>query len=103
MTDAEFAAAMAQLWAANRTKVLARGALVLAALEDAAAGRPFDRVAAAREAHTLAGTLGTYGRPGSALFAEVERALSDEEGGDPEPEADLGCCAGRVRRALEEI
>lgn len=64
------------------------------------ARRPPDRGA---EAHTLAGLLGPYGRPGSALFAEVERVLDDGEGaggGEPEPESDLGSCAERVRRAL---
>lgn len=76
----------------------------MAALEDAAAGRPVDLGAAAREAHAPAGALGTYGRAG-ALFAEIERVLDREEGatcGD-EPEADLTSCAERVRRALAEL
>ena len=93
---------MERLWTANRPKILARAATVLAALEDAAAGRPYDREAAAREAHTLAGALGTYGRPGSALFAEVERVLAGESDGC-EPESDPLSCAERVRRALQEI
>lgn len=102
MNDAGLAEALNRLWTANRPKILARGATVVAALEDAAAGRPFDRDAAIREAHTLAGALGTYGRPGSALFAEVERVLA-EESAEPELEADLASCAARVRQALQEI
>lgn len=101
----DLAAALDGLWLANRDKMLARGAAVLAALEDAAAGRPVDLGTAARGAHALAGALGTYGRPGSALFAEIERVLDGDEGatcGD-EPEADLASCAERVRRALAEL
>lgn len=98
----DLAAAMARLWTANRPKILARATTVLAALEDLAAGRSYDREAAAREAHTLAGALGTYGRPGSALFSEVERVLAGDVEGC-EPEADPGSCAERVRRALLEI
>ena len=105
MTMDDFTAALDELWNANRTRMLARGQTVLTALEDAAAGRPFDRATAAREAHALAGALGSYGRPGSALFAEVERVLDGEEGagGEPELEADLSSCADRVRRALAAL
>jgi HPt (histidine-containing phosphotransfer) domain-containing protein len=100
----DLAAAMDRLWTANRPKMLARGQAVLAALEDAAAGRPVDRTAAAREAHTLAGALGTYGRPGSALFAEIERVLDPhDDAAGCEPEGDLASCAERVRLALETL
>jgi hypothetical protein len=102
VTDAGLADALERLWAVNRPNILARAAAVLAALEDAAAERPFDREVAAREAHTLAGALGTYGRPGSALFAEVERILAGEAAGG-EPEADPRSCAERVRRAITQI
>lgn len=76
MEDA-LAAALDRLWQANRATLLARGEVVLAALEAVAADLPADRAAAARDAHVLAGALGTYGRPGSELFAEAERVLAD--------------------------
>ena len=97
----DLAAAMARLWTANRPKILARATTVLAALEDRAAGRSYDREAAAREAHTLAGALGTYGRPGSALFRRWSGSWPASRGlrarGRP------ASCAERVRRALLEI
>ena len=104
----DLAAALDQLWKANRGKMIARAEGVLTALEDAAAGLPVDRAAAAREAHALAGALGAYGRPGSALFAEIERVLDGVEGAgctdEPqELEADLASCAERVRQALAEL
>ncbi len=90
------AAALDRLWSANRATILARGEIVLAALEAGAAAEPPVCQAAAREAHVLAGALGTYGRPGSELFAEVERALA-------EPVADSAELASRVREALRAL
>lgn len=69
-----------RLWQTNRAKVLARLDEVLAAVDLLAAGRAADRTAAERQAHALAGALGTYSRPGSSLLKEVERTLAAGSG-----------------------
>jgi hypothetical protein len=93
VSEDALAAAMATLWDKNRDTVVARAVAVHRALLD---GVGLDE--AAREAHVLAGALGTYGRPGSALFAEVERVLDGDEA-----EADLPALAARVSRAISQL
>lgn len=69
---------VALLWARNRDRVLGHVAELSGGLAALAEGRPADTVALARLAHRLAGSLGTYGRPGSDVARRVERALAGE-------------------------
>lgn len=62
------------VWLRQRPRVEARLHRVVAALQ--AGGADPD---AAHEAHKLAGALGTYGRAGSDLAQQAERALLDGE------------------------
>lgn len=94
--------ALAALWATNRGRVLARATAVLRELEAAASGRAADLELAAREAHVLAGALGTYGQAGSAVFAEVEGALTSSGSAAPE-EVALGALADRVRQIVAAL
>lgn len=70
----EVAALLEQLWQANRGVLLDRLDVVVAGLSGAPGT---DLQDAARQAHSLAGALGTYGRPGSPLLKSAERALAD--------------------------
>lgn len=90
MTD-PLAAALDRLWQTNGPELRARAERVLAALT----GEPSDREGAVRDAHVLAGALGTYGRPGSEVFAAAEVALT---GGDPAAEL-----VDDVRRVLATL
>lgn len=95
MNDDPLAAALEALWSKNRDRVLERAHTVLLALESGS-----DLEIAAREAHVLAGALGTYGRGGSAVFAEVEAALA----ADASPgAADRGALAHRVRDVITAL
>lgn len=93
-------AALDRLWQRNGPELRARAGRVLAALEAAGAGDGADRSAAAREAHVLAGALGTYGRPGSALFAAAEQLLADGAAQDP---AALLSLSEQVRLVLPDL
>lgn len=86
------AVALDRLWRKNRPELLARAARVEAALIDGVA----DPIAA-EDAHVLAGALGTYGRPGSALFATAEDLLTV---GDPAARTEL---AAAVRTVLAQL
>lgn len=101
MSDpAEVAALLEQLWQDNRGVLLGRLDVVLAALEARAAGQAGAQQDAARQAHSLAGALGTYGRPGSPLMRQAEKAL-DSEGGDAGSAADLAAQVRALREALQ--
>ncbi len=59
------------VWQRQRPRVLGRLEVVVGALRAGVADQE-----AAREAHVLAGALGTYGRPGSSLLRRAELALT---------------------------
>jgi HPt (histidine-containing phosphotransfer) domain-containing protein len=87
-------AALAAMWADARPRLLAR----VSVLESAAAGAlsPADRACAAQEAHTLAGTLGSFGRAdGAAAARSAERAIEAADG------AALAVAAPELRAVVE--
>ncbi|MGQ0843964.1 MAG: hypothetical protein ACT4QF_07490 [Sporichthyaceae bacterium] len=102
MGEDALAAALAGLWAKNRPLVLERAQTVLRELELASTGQPADLSLAAREAHVLAGALGTYGREGSEVFSEVEQTVVSSSSAAPEETA-LGVLAHRVRATIAEL
>lgn len=71
MSGSDLGALVEAVWLRQRPRVEARLHAVVAALRTGAADE-----GAAHEAHRLAGALGTYGRPGSDLAREAERALT---------------------------
>ena len=79
----EVADAVERLWHSNRPKILTRLRQVVSAVEQLACGGEVDRAEAQRQAHALAGALGTYRRPGSPLLKEVEQALASPEDDRP--------------------
>lgn len=92
------AAALDRLWQTNGPELRARAERVLSALSSPEAVAGEDVV---RDAHVLAGALGTYGRPGSELFTMAEGLLeAGRDGGDPGARAAL---AEDVRRLLLEL
>ncbi len=103
MTD-PLAAALDRLWQRNGPELRVRAERVLAALA-APDGSGADRAAAVSDAHVLAGALGTYGRPGSELFATAEALLGGEVGGAPggAERAARAQLADDVRRLLDEL
>ena len=96
MTD-PLAAALDRLWRTNGPELRARAERVLAALADPGG----DRADAVRDAHVLAGALGTYGRAGSELFAAAEALLEREPAGDHA--AACRALADDVRRLLSDL
>lgn len=73
--DEQTRALLASIWAKRRGDVLDRVALIEAALVNDAP-TDVERVEAARQAHMLAGSAGTFGFPrGSELAREIEHAL----------------------------
>jgi HPt (histidine-containing phosphotransfer) domain-containing protein len=95
--DEETRALLASIWAKRRDDVLGRVALIEAAI---ATNAPSDaeRTEAARQAHMLAGSAGTFGFPaGSELARRVELAL---ESGAPVDD-ELRATALALRAALE--
>ena len=90
----ELQAAIAALWASARPRLLAR----VDALEAAVAADLADpeRAEALRQAHTLVGTLGTFGHPEASEAARVaEQAL---EARDREA---VSAAAAKLRAAIE--
>jgi HPt (histidine-containing phosphotransfer) domain-containing protein len=95
--DDETRALLASIWAKRRDDVLDRVALIEAAI---ATDHPSDaeRVEAARQAHMLAGSAGTFGFPAASEHARtIELAL---ESGAP-VDAALRTVAAALREALE--
>lgn len=86
-----------QMWVKHRDRVLARLTALEESLDALARGEQVDRAAAAREAHVLAGGLGTYGRPGSELMSRVELALAVRD------EAEWPALAGAVRDVVAQV
>lgn len=74
MSEADLAALVEAMWRTKRDLVVDRLRSVVAALQQGAADPD-----AAADAHRLAGALGTYGRPGSELAQQAERALRSGE------------------------
>ena len=70
MSADPLAAIVEAMWCAQRDRIVARLLRVVNALEAGVADPT-----SASDAHRLAGALGTYGRPGSELSREAERAL----------------------------
>lgn len=94
------AAALDRLWRTNGPELRARAERVLSALSSPEL-EALDRADAVRDAHVLAGALGTYGRPGSELFAAAEALLDGgPEGAEPAARVAL---AADVRRLLAEL
>ncbi len=87
MSHEEVGDIIARLWAAHYQVVLGRFASIEHGIDAIRAGAaPADAAVqvAHREAHNLAGALGSYGRPeGSVLARELMGALA-EPGPDPE-------------------
>ena len=69
---------VARIRARSLPTVLERLAVVVDALATVALGASVS-TEEIREAHTLAGTLGSYGRPGSELLREVEIVLKEAD------------------------
>jgi hypothetical protein len=89
-------AVVARIWVRALPKVLARLDVVIGALSAAAAGT----AAAAeevRDAHVLAGTLGSYGRPGSDLLRDAELLLAGTGDGD------AISLAGQIRELRDQL
>ncbi|NTV39926.1 MAG: hypothetical protein HGA51_08240 [Demequinaceae bacterium] len=99
MNGEEVGDMIARLWVAQYPVVLGRFAAIDEGIESIRAGAsPSDAVVqvAYREAHNLAGALGSYGRPeGSVLARELMGALA-EQGPDPES---LSALVARIREA----
>ena len=91
-------AALAGLWAQNvhhalaRVEALEAYARLLRTGDDAETRR-----AAEWDAHKLAGALGSYGRAGSDVAAQLEQQLRDE----PDPDR-VDALVASLRRAVEE-
>lgn len=94
------AAALDRLWRTNGPELRARAERVRAALTDSG-GATGDQAGAVRDAHVLAGALGTYGRPGSELFATAE-ALLARELPDDDPGARVALAA-EIQRLLPDL
>ena len=79
MTDVDpVAAAVEAAWQRNQVRIRSRLEHVLGGVEVLAdGGAPAPDVE--QEAHVLAGALGTYGRPGSALLRRAELALAQRD------------------------
>jgi HPt (histidine-containing phosphotransfer) domain-containing protein len=99
MADADAAtrALLASIWAKRRGDVLDRVALIEAAIATDHP-TPTERTEAARQAHMLAGSAGTFGFPTASQRARtIELAL---EGGAP-VDAELRAVAAALREELE--
>lgn len=95
--DDETRALLRSIWARQREDVLGRVALIEAALAGAPAEA--ERGEAARQAHMLAGTAGTFGFPdASALARKIELALDAGAAVDD----GLRAAAAALRAALED-
>jgi len=99
MSQEDIGDMIARLWAAQYPVVLGRFAAIDHGIDAITAGAsPADDAVqvAYREAHNLAGALGSYGRAeGSVLARELMGALA-ETGPDPEALASL---LGRIKEA----
>jgi HPt (histidine-containing phosphotransfer) domain-containing protein len=96
-------ATIAALWHDARPRVLARVEVVETALAALRSGGldPALAAEARREAHKLAGALGTFGMPnGTAAARAVERRL--EAGVGPGDEAAMAAEARELRRIVED-
>lgn len=97
--------AVARLWERSRPALLERLATVERAAEGARRGalRGPERHAAEREAHRLAGSLGTFGYPrGSEIAFEMERMLASGARLAPRDGAALAAQAAELRALLEK-
>lgn len=84
------------IWARRRDDVLARVRVIEAALDEA--GDEPRRAEAARQAHMLAGSAGTYG---FARASELARVLEQALGSGAPPDDTLRAAAAELRELLE--
>lgn len=87
-----------RLWISNRPRMQRRFLDVLEVLDALACEDEADVQLGARDAHVLAGALGTYGRPGSDLMKYVEQSLAA-----PVEAAVASELADRVRQLFNDL